>query len=284
MHEAGLGRRAALALALVGTLALAGHAARAEQVVLAGQTVEVAPPSGYCALDRGRTSEAAILDTLEKAQGGTNRIVIVFVDCKALDTSRQSGKYDLSRYGMILTPTPNGDQSKYSEGTRQDYVAELGKQFPDFDPASAVEAAKTRLKAAGMSVGSVRMLGLLAKDETAIYLGVSAEGVADPSDNSQHRVLGILGLTLVNEIPISINIYRSDAGDDAIAGMIAEDKANIAALIAANAATEAESARWRVMGIDLGGVGTAALTGAAIGGLIGLVLYFIRRLRKSGTS
>jgi len=284
MLKEGIGRRAARALALAAAVALAGHAARAERMVFAEQPIEVTAPSGYCALDRSKATEATILDTFGKTQGDTNKIALIFVDCKALETSRQSGNYDLSRYGMILVPTPRGTVPKYAAGTRSDYIDEMSKQFPDFDATRAVEQAKARLNTAGVTVNGLQMLGVLAKDDTAIYLGVVAEGVVDPSDNRQHRVLGIVGLTLVNEIPVSVNIYRTDAGDDAVAAMIAEDKANVAALIAANADLEAQSARWRVMGIDLGGVGAAALTGAAIGGAIGLVLYLIRKLRKSGTS
>ena len=140
------------------------------------------------------------------------------------------------------------------------------------------------MKEAGVSVGGIKILGLLAKDDVALYVGVSAEGIADPAGGGQHRVLGIVALTLVNEIAISVNIYRADVADDAIPEMIARDKANAAALVAANAESEAQSQRWVVGGIDLSGVGTAALTGALIGGLVGVVLYFVRRLRKGGSS
>jgi len=278
------GSRAAMgfAVALV-CVGIPGHAARAEQTVLAGQTLNVDAPSGYCAVDRSRSAEASLVESMEKVQAGSNKVVLMFIECAALAKSRASGNYDLSSYGVMLSPTPHGDIIKYS-GNRQDYVEEVAKQFPDFDAAKAMETAQARIKESGVSVTGIKMLGLLAKDDTALYVGVSLEGVADPSGGAPHRVLGMIALTLVNEIPISVNIYRADAADDAITGMIAQDKANVAALIAANASLETESRRWIIGGIDLSGVGSAALIGAAIGAAVGAVLYLVKKLRKSGSS
>jgi len=284
MHLQLLASRSARWLAAVSiAAALAAQAASAEQMVFAGQTLDIEPPAGYCAVDRGRAAEASLLAAQEGAQRDANRIALVFVECRDLAKARESGTYDLSDYGMVLLPLQRGNVVKYT-GTRPGFVAEAAKQFGDFDADKALETAKARIKEAGVTVTGMRMLGVLGRDDTALYLGIALDGAADAAGRSPQRVLGIIALTVVNEIAVSINVYRAGASEDAIPAMIAQDKANVAALIAANAGLEAESRRWVVMGIDLSGVGDAALTGAAIGALVGAVLFLLKRWRKSGAS
>jgi hypothetical protein len=262
---------------------LAMQAAAAEQMVFAGQTLNIEPPAGYCALDRSRAAEASLLAAQEGAQRDANRIALAFAECNDLAKARESGTYDLAAYGMVLVPLQHGNVVKYT-GSRPAFVADAAKQFGDFDADKAMETAKARIKESGVTVTGLRMLGVLAKDDTALYLGVTLDGVADASGGSPQRVLGIVALTLVNEIAVSINIYQAGANEDAIPAMIARDKAIVAALIAANADLEAQSMRWVVMGIDFSGVGSAALTGALIGALVGVVLFLMKRLRKRGAS
>ncbi|HVM81049.1 MAG TPA: hypothetical protein VMU06_18660 [Stellaceae bacterium] len=283
MHLQFLASRVArgLAAAIV-FVGLAMQAAAAEQMVFAGQTLNIEPPAGYCALDRSRAAEASLLAAQEGAQRDANRIALAFVECNDLAKARQSGTYDLAAYGMVLVPLQHGDVVKYT-GSRSGFVAEAAAHFGDFDADKAIETAKARIKESGVTVTGVRMLGVLAKDDAALYLGVTLDGVADASGGSPRRVLGIVAFTLVNEIAVSINIYQAGASEDAIPAMIAQDKANVAALIAANANLEAESRRWVVMGIDLSGVARAALMGAAAGALVGAVLFLLKRLRKGGT-
>ena len=283
MHLQFLASRVArgLAAAIV-FVGLAMQAAAAEQMVFAGQTLNIEPPAGYCALDRSRAAEASLLAAQEGAQRDANRIALAFVECNDLAKARQSGTYDLAAYGMVLVPLQHGNVVKYT-GSRSGFVAEAAAHFGDFDADKAIETAKARIKESGVTVTGVRMLGVLAKDDAALYLGVTLDGVADASGGSPRRVLGIVAFTLVNEIAVSINIYQAGASEDAIPAMIAQDKANVAALIAANANLEAESRRWVVMGIDLSGVARAALMGAAAGALVGAVLFLLKRLRKGGT-
>ncbi|MGE5203060.1 MAG: hypothetical protein ACM3O6_13445, partial [Acidobacteriota bacterium] len=204
-----------IAYAAAACAAMASHAARGDQLELAGQTVIVEAPPGYCAFDRNRPAEAARIEAQEKGQAEVNRLALAFVDCQDLAKDRETGNYDFSKYGMILVPLQSGQVRKAAGLSRQEYVQRVAKQFPAFDAADAIETAKKRLTDTGVSVNGVRMLGVLAQDDTALYFGIGLDGVGNTEQGTQHRVLGIVGLTLVNQVPISVNLYRVDAGDDA---------------------------------------------------------------------
>ena len=271
-----------IAYAAAACVAIAGHAARAEQLVLAGQSVVVEAPAGYCALDRNRPEEAARIEAQEKGQAGLNRLVLAFVDCADLAKSRETGTYDYSKYGMTLVPLQSGEVSKAMGLSRREYVQAVAKQLPAFDAAAAIENARKRLNDAGASVNGVRMLGVLAQDDTALYFGIGLDGIGNAAQGTQHRVLGVVGLTLVNQVPMSMNLYRVDAEDDAIPELLAEDKASVAALLQANGGAEAVAERWVFMGIDLSGVAGAALIGGLAGALIGAIGYLLKRRRGGG--
>jgi hypothetical protein len=272
-----------IAYAAAACAAIASGAARADQLVLAGQTVAVEAPPGYCAFDRNRPEEAARIEAQEKAHAGLNRLVLAFVDCQDLARNRQSGDYDFASYGVILVPLQSGEVRKATGVTRREFVQKAAQQFPGFDPGDAIETAKKRLNDAGAAVNGVRMLGVLAQDDTALYFGIGLEGVGNAEQGTQHRVLGIVGVTLVNQVPISINLYRVDAEDSAIPELLARDRASVEALLQANAGVEADAERWVVMGVDLGGVANAALIGGLAGALVAAVGYLLRRRRGSGT-
>jgi hypothetical protein len=271
--------------------------------VLAGQAVVVEAPPGYCAFDRNRPEEAVRIEMQEKGQAGYNRLALAFVDCQELAKDRETGDYEYSKYGMILVPLRDGKVTKAADLSPREYVETAARQFSAFDPAHAIEAARARLSDAGASVNGVRMLGVLAQDDTALYFGIGLDGVGNAEQARQHRVLGVVGMTLVNQVPMSINLYRVDAEADDIPGLLAQNRASVAALLQANAGAaplaqdkagsqavpprgdtgvEAASDSWAWLGFDLSGVAIAALIGGLVGALVGGIAYVLRRRRGGG--
>src|SRR5581483_10454632 len=98
-------------------------------------------------------------------------------------------------------------------------------------------------------------------------------------------VVGVTAMTLVNEIPLSLNLYQVDGGADAVPALLAAQQANIDALLAANAPAEAAAPGSAPAAAGGARMVSGAVEGALIGAGVALVLVLLallfRRRRKS---
>jgi hypothetical protein len=200
-------------------------------------------------------------------------------DCGELAEFRAGSRSGFDRYGQVLVPLSGGEIKRLDGYTRGQLLSEAAKEFPALDSNRLIDEVGKKLREAvpNADVAGGRFLGLLKQDAAAIYLGFAFENLTIDRQTVAARALGVTGVTEVNEVPISLGLYRVNVGADAVPDLLATVQAGIASLVAENAEVEArESARWRWLGLDLASIARGALVGAAIGA----VVWGWSRLRK----
>ncbi len=222
-------RRTAIALCASSLwLAVPGTAA-AESYTVAQRTIEVETPSAYCRLDRNRTAENELFRVIEEVNAGLNRVLSVFVDCDELAQWRHGAMVTIERHGQVLTPA---EEVAYAGLPRRIFLDELQKVMGSAF-ASGLEQGRDRMAAVlpKLKLGEVRSLGLLATDDLALYAGM-AEHLA--SNDGNRVIAGIVAMTLVNQVPVSVNLYRTYEGPESIDALLVEQRQFLRTLTAGN--------------------------------------------------
>ena len=260
-------------------------AASAETFTLAGKTVVLEPPQGYCALDAARPQEAELIAFNEKMQQPRNHVIMQLADCDELAEFRAGKRQNFDKYGQYFTPVSEGGGVKRVTGyARADFLADAAKELPKLDSNGLVDEVTKKLhENAGADVGGVKFLGVLKQDDAGVYMGIAFGNLSVGNQSLANSSMGVVGLTLVNEVSVSLGLYRVNVGPEAVPDLLSALQQTMASMVAANAANEARESPRIWHGINLDELGQSALRGALIGGAIGFLAWVWSRWRKRRT-
>ena len=262
----------AISLAVLGALcALPG---RAETFTFDGHQLTLDPPKGYCALDSKQPHEQYVIQTQQTLQAAYNEVVMVYADCGDLSKLRSGELKQLENIGTFQIARQGGRVSAVSGYSRPSYVEEVAKTLPLVDTKQIFSQINDRGKTLGSgSIGSSKF-GLLEYDQSAFYFG-GLVTVSLPDGSTMDKV-SVNASTLINALPVAMSIGYPSTGADDLQALIARQHENMAALIQANAATDATATNPQQGGFDWSRV----LIAGIIGGLIGLAFMLIKRFSK----
>jgi hypothetical protein len=170
--------------------------------------------------------------------------------------------------------------------TRASYLEAGARELPKLDGGALVDEIAAKLRAgAGSDVTGMHFLGVLKQDEAGLYLGIAVGKVSVGDQTASAGAIGVVGLTLVKEIPVSLGLYQANVGAEAVPDLLAKVQQTLASMLQANAETEArEGATRRAWhGISLDPVLVCAAIGGAIGAVIGVAAVARSRRRKHRT-
>jgi hypothetical protein len=270
--------QAPTALMLIAVV-LGAPAARAETLTLGGRTVILEPPAGYCALDPARQNEAELIAFNEKMQQPRNHVVMQLADCGELAEFRAGTRQNFERYGQYFAPLSEGAVKPITDRTRASFLIEGARELPKIESAAIVDEVAAKLReSAGGAVAGAQFLGVLKQDDAGVYLGIAIGKVTVGDQTVSAGAMGVVGLTLVNEISVSLGLYRANVGAEAVPDLLSKIQQTLAAMIQANAEIEAREeagrAGWQATGFD-------AVVGGLIGAAIGLAAWAWYRRRKT---
>ncbi len=205
-------------------------------VEIGGVKVALTAPAGHCIKDRNIPQDRELLENVERAVAGQNRLLIGFAECGQLAELRDGKRTSLDNFGQYMTPLSH--ERQVLTMTPSAYVAMMTKMFREQGMAlwSSQEGnVKQRLESSveGLKLGQTKMLGVLRSDERAVYIGVVL-GVRLP-DGSDKRLLGVVSTGLIRGKMISVNVYR-DMDELGAAVVDATTDQNAATRIGLNAA------------------------------------------------
>jgi hypothetical protein len=203
--------------------------AEAATVNLLGRSIEAAIPTGYCEVG-GHLAEAEIVSRIREGIGNSNQILAMFADCKELEDFRNGRRTMLDNYGQILAQTPKGQLRALKGLSRSEYIRKISGKTNDFT--EAFKKAETRVKqiVPGLQLGE--NLGILSTDSNGIYVGLL---MTMPDDTGRARsIIGIVGMTLVREMSITINLYQPFKNSTDLRGLLARQQSAIASLVRVN--------------------------------------------------
>jgi len=241
-------------------------AARAEALTLGGRTVILEPPAGYCALDPERQNEADLIAFNEKMQQPRNHVVMQLADCGELEEFRAGKRQSFDRYGQYFVPVTDGAVTPAAGYTRAAYLAEAARELPKLDSGALMDEVTAKLRESVSDVTSAHFLGVLQQDDAGLYLGIAVGQVSVGDQAVSAGAMGVVGLTLVNQISVSLGLYQAHAGAEAVPALVEKIRQTLAATVTANAEIEARegalSGGWH--GIDLKTLLIAGLIAAAL--------------------
>lgn len=210
-------------------------AAENESVTVAGRDITLAAPEGMCFYDRSRLWDANDLAQQSKLNAGTNVTLAGLADCAELEQIRVAGIHRLTNFGYINSPLPSV-RNEPLDVSRKDFVATMARIYRD-QGATLVEGAAEQMKAkveqsrTELEMGGMTNLGIIYQE--ADMLGVLLLNHIVQGELTFDRIAAV-GFTLVNGIPVVVNLFREYEDPSLIQVLTAESKAVMRKLVYLN--------------------------------------------------
>lgn len=220
------------ALCLLHTPRLASAETISVKVGLA--TISVPLREGDCVLDRERYPDGAMIALLEQMHAGKNILVLSYADCTRLEVWRRSPQNLMEDYGQVFFPKKY-ERQRLTIGRRA-YVQSVIQAISGIeainDELSEV-ARKIEEASPGIQMNELKSLGVIHASDDVVILG-TVQGVAAHDGASVLLNVGVTAFTLVKGTPIYVGRTRIYESEETIRDLLAEQKALIDALLAAN--------------------------------------------------
>lgn len=226
---------AALLLVVVSSTASVAQALTLE--ISPGVTVEMAEPSGLCALNPGaHAADRQAFNQMVALQSGINKVLVFMAECPALEAARAGTNAALQRWVIVLAQMREGQLRPIEDMTRKAYLEGLRPHVGRGQGGVAVEGdIRERVRQAfrdgNTSVAMQRTLGELASDEYSFYTGlVTLNRVA----GKETQVAAVTGYTMIKNYPVTINLYKPFVQPTDFETLVGEARLMMADLIARN--------------------------------------------------
>lgn len=202
--------------------------AHAEPTTLLGRTIEAVIPTGYCEVGKHPADAELVRRTIEGI-GDLNQVLVLFANCKELEEFRHGKRSFLNNYGQILVQKPKGQLRALKGVTRPEFISKMAGRA---DFSESLKKAEVRIRQFEPSYQSMENLGLLGTDANGLYIGLL---LAMTGDTPQpRRIVGVVGMTLVKELPASVNLYQGYKASPDLAALLVRQKAAMNAFVQAN--------------------------------------------------
>jgi hypothetical protein len=217
-----------LRLLLLSLFAFFAVDAQAASVTLLGRSIEIVIPNGYCEAGNN-PADAEMVRRTREGIGNSNQIIVLFADCRELEKFRRGKGSMLDNYGMILAQTPKGQLRAFKGVTRPEFIQKISGKANFSD---AFKKAEARIKQIDPSLQSQENLGLLSTDSNGLYVGNLLTMTDD--EGKPRTIVGVLGMTLVKELSISINLYQVYKKSPDLRGLLVRQQSAMAGFVRAN--------------------------------------------------
>lgn len=229
-----VGRFVSLALVALVTANLA----HSEQFSLAGRTIELPSPQGYCKI--GQTpGEQKFIELTAKGTGPSSKILAVFLRCEDVANWRKHAPAEsvsASDWLVSAAMLDRDGQLRPIEGTnRKEFVRLLGgavSKDPTIFSRTAGEAQATLNSLVGGADFKMVSAQVLKADEDALYLLIGSEIRADNGEN--RRVVGVSANTLIKGVRIVYANYRQVRQPQDGSALFSNTSAIVSAAVQAN--------------------------------------------------
>ena len=220
--------RMGLGLWILCALWLSPVCARAEPVAIdiGGVTIQVAPPSGWCVYP-----EATFKVVLEQYEKVDHSVVphIFYGDCGQVDANTRA-QQRIRDFGNVASPSGYLDRNVGEPGSFLDEMAATLRSQEGGEESSSI---RDRLNEAelGVEVGRIRQLGLVGRDENAVY---GAFLTTAKTATEKFRQLGIMGVTAVKGRLLFCYVYTDYENEETLTALLARAQAQVAQLRSEN--------------------------------------------------
>ena len=173
-----------------------------DTVDILGQKLTFSNPSGYCTL--GNTQpERDLLNVSQRSVGLGSCIIHVAVRCSELAAFKRGIRDELDHWLQIQLIGSKGDFKRMEIG-RETFLAAIAKVSPRLDTAEISRRIKSALADTDVSMTNMQVAPL-GRDGNAAYFSLRMNL---STRSSSRPVTGLSVITLVNSLPLTINVYE----------------------------------------------------------------------------
>ena len=217
-------------------LLYAPHLASAETIsIKAGlSTISMPLREGDCVLDRERYPDGTMIALLERMHASKNILVLSYADCTRLEVWRRNPQNLMEDYGQVFFPKKY-ERQRLTIGRRA-YVRSVVQAMQGIeaiDDELSEVARKIEEAAPGIQMNELKSLGIIHVSDDVAILG-TVQGMAGHDGASVLLNVGVTAFTLVKGTPLYLGRARIYQSEETIRDLLAEQKALIDALLAAN--------------------------------------------------
>lgn len=178
------------------------RSAATESVNVLGQQVVFSNPSGYCTPGKS-AREADLMDLARRSLGEGSRLVHAAVRCSELEDYGKGRREMLDHWLQIQLLGAKGNFQRI-EMPREAFLSGLSKSSPRVNPAELNRRLKASFENSDISLSDMKFEPI-GRDGNAVYFSMRMNmSVGETS----RPISGISGITLINSLPLSINVYE----------------------------------------------------------------------------
>lgn len=178
------------------------RSAATESVNVLGQQVVFSNPSGYCTPGKS-AREVELMDLARRSLGEGSRLVHAAVRCSELEDYRAGRRDMLDHWLQIQLLGPKGNFQRI-EMPREAFLSSLSKSSPRVNAVELNQRLKASFENSDINLSDIK-IEPIGRDGNAVYfsmrMNMSVEETSRP-------ISGISGITLLNSLPLSINVYE----------------------------------------------------------------------------
>ena len=176
--------------------------AAAESVNVLGQQVLFSNPSGYCTPGES-AREVELMDLAKRSLAEGSRLVHAAVLCSELEDYRMGRREMLDHWLQIQLIGPKGNFQRI-EMPREAFLSGLSKSTPRVNSAELNRRLKASFENSNVALTDMKFEPI-SRDGNAVYFSMRMNMSVG---ESSRPISGISAITLLNSLPLSINVYE----------------------------------------------------------------------------
>lgn len=178
------------------------RSAATESVNVLGQQVVFSNPIGYCTPSKS-AREGELMDWARRSLGEGSRLVHSAVRCSELEDYRKGRREMLDHWLQIQLIRLKGDFQRI-EMSREAFLSGLAKSSPRVNTSELNQRLKASFENGDISLSDMK-LEPIGRDGNAVYFSMRMNMIVG---QASRPVTGLSGITLLNSLPLSINVYE----------------------------------------------------------------------------
>ncbi|MEN3973644.1 hypothetical protein [Emcibacter sp. SYSU 3D8] len=208
--------------------------------IVPGTSMAMDPPEGQCRIEPSASQfDAGYFATMQQMYAGSNNLLALFIECDVLASVRQGMAQPITRWTIVLLPLSNGQVIPATGYTRAQVIEEMSKVAAGADLQGVLDGQKDSieqrvgqvLQQDTFQMGQVRSLGLLARDDAALYSGLHlSQGMTGQMQN----VACVIGMTVISNHIVTVNAYQPFEGAETYTDMVEDMQDAMADLVSMN--------------------------------------------------
>ena len=208
--------------------AVVQRSAATESVNVLSQQVAFSNPSGYCTPGNS-AREVELMDMAKRSLGEGSRLVHAAVRCSELEDYRR-GRRDMLDHWLQIQLLGSKGNFQRVEMPREAFLSSLSESSPRVNPAEINRRLKASFENSDINLSDMKFEPI-GRDGNAVYFSMRMNmSVGETS----RPISGISAITLLNSLPLSINVYEGTGSQHSLGQLQAVQQELINSLLTEN--------------------------------------------------